>query len=293
MTESIESTNSHATERTLLFVLKPSKGTPLRVVGIGASAGGFEALETFFTNMPPDTNLCVVVQHLSPAHKSLMVGLLSKYTRLTVSQAKEKLLSAIKKLISVNSEYQNKIQELIEVNNDINDLLSGTNFGVIFLARNLYVRKFTAAVKDVIHLMDFDIGRSIPHISLNVKYNTLEKDTATVPESLIPTTHESTLINEEVMSLRIFPYTTKYNTIRCIIITFVDIKKYKNASLRLAQRLITVNYSFVDVILTNEYGKIEFENFDVKQMIGYDVDEVKGQNICFLRSSEINQASYT
>ena len=60
-------------------------GSGLRVVGIGASAGGLEALEKLFENMPPDSGLAfVVVQHLSPDYKSLMVELLSKMTLMSV-----------------------------------------------------------------------------------------------------------------------------------------------------------------------------------------------------------------
>ena len=43
------------------------------IAGVGASAGGLESLEQFFRAMPVDTGLAfVVVQHLSPDHKSLM-----------------------------------------------------------------------------------------------------------------------------------------------------------------------------------------------------------------------------
>jgi two-component system CheB/CheR fusion protein len=39
----------------------------LRAVGIGASAGGLEALQQFFKNMPEDTGMAfIVIQHLSP-----------------------------------------------------------------------------------------------------------------------------------------------------------------------------------------------------------------------------------
>ncbi len=58
------------------------------IVGIGASAGGLEALQRFFDNVPGDSDLAyVVVQHLSPVHKSLMVDLLGKHTSMTVVQA--------------------------------------------------------------------------------------------------------------------------------------------------------------------------------------------------------------
>jgi two-component system CheB/CheR fusion protein len=55
------------------------------VVALGASAGGLEALEKFFDNMPVDSGLAlVVVQHLSPDFKSLMDELLARHTKLTI-----------------------------------------------------------------------------------------------------------------------------------------------------------------------------------------------------------------
>jgi two-component system CheB/CheR fusion protein len=65
---------------------------PRYVVGVGASAGGLEALEQFFDEMPSDTGLAfVVIQHLSPDYKSLMVELLSKHTKMTVQRAENNL----------------------------------------------------------------------------------------------------------------------------------------------------------------------------------------------------------
>ncbi len=67
-----------------------SAETPKHVVGIGASAGGLEAIEQFFDNMPPDSGLAfVVVQHLSPDYKSLMAELLSKHTSMTVQRVED------------------------------------------------------------------------------------------------------------------------------------------------------------------------------------------------------------
>ena len=63
---------------------------PTHYVGIGASAGGLEAIELFFKNMPPSSNLAfIVVQHLSPDYKSLMVELLSKKTAMPVHRAED------------------------------------------------------------------------------------------------------------------------------------------------------------------------------------------------------------
>ena len=65
---------------------------PSRYVGIGASAGGLEAIETFFKHTPAYSGLAyIVIQHLSPDYKSLMVELLSKHTEMPVHRAKEGL----------------------------------------------------------------------------------------------------------------------------------------------------------------------------------------------------------
>jgi two-component system, chemotaxis family, CheB/CheR fusion protein len=55
------------------------------VVGIGASAGGLDALERLFSALPVDSGAAfVVIQHLSPDHKSMMDNLLSRYTEMPV-----------------------------------------------------------------------------------------------------------------------------------------------------------------------------------------------------------------
>jgi len=60
------------------------------IVGIGASAGGLETLQAFFDNMPADADIAfVIIQHLSPQHKSLMVELLAKHTPMTVKQIED------------------------------------------------------------------------------------------------------------------------------------------------------------------------------------------------------------
>ena len=60
----------------------------VRVVGLGASAGGLAPLEQFLANVPPDCGLAfVVVQHLDPTHKTLLGELLQRATTMPVHQA--------------------------------------------------------------------------------------------------------------------------------------------------------------------------------------------------------------
>ncbi len=60
------------------------------VVGIGASAGGLEALEKLLSQVPAGGGLAfVVVQHLNPSHPTLLVELLARHTRLLVAHAQD------------------------------------------------------------------------------------------------------------------------------------------------------------------------------------------------------------
>ncbi len=66
---------------------KTSSARDFFVIGIGASAGGLEALKSFFENMPEDNGMAyVIIQHLSPDYKSLMAELLSKHTKMQVNR---------------------------------------------------------------------------------------------------------------------------------------------------------------------------------------------------------------
>lgn len=61
------------------------------VVGIGASAGGLEAIQEFLTGLQDSVRECafIVAQHVSPSHKSMLVQLLSKGTHMQVKEAQD------------------------------------------------------------------------------------------------------------------------------------------------------------------------------------------------------------
>ncbi len=67
-------------------------GRSFPIVGLGASAGGLEALEQFLGHVPKECGLgFVVVQHLDPTHKGIMVELLQRGTAMPVVQIKDRM----------------------------------------------------------------------------------------------------------------------------------------------------------------------------------------------------------
>lgn len=71
-------------------IAAPTPTRKTRIVGIGASAGGLNALEAFLGATPPDSGLAyVVVQHLAPTHKTILSTLLQRVTPMPVHEASE------------------------------------------------------------------------------------------------------------------------------------------------------------------------------------------------------------
>jgi two-component system CheB/CheR fusion protein len=65
----------------------PSRPGPFPIVGIGASAGGFEAFADLLRHLPADPQMAfVLVQHLDPSHGSLLSDILSRAISLPVSE---------------------------------------------------------------------------------------------------------------------------------------------------------------------------------------------------------------
>ena len=58
-------------------------------VGVGASAGGLDAIEKLISNISENSGMAfIIVQHMDPTHKSGLVNILSRYTTMKVSTGK-------------------------------------------------------------------------------------------------------------------------------------------------------------------------------------------------------------
>jgi two-component system CheB/CheR fusion protein len=68
-----------------------TQGGSFPIVGVGASAGGLEALEQFLRPLPAQCGMAfVIVQHLDPTHKGMMAELLQRATTMKVTQVKDR-----------------------------------------------------------------------------------------------------------------------------------------------------------------------------------------------------------
>jgi len=132
-------------------------------------------------------------------------------------------------LITVNSELQTKIGELLQTNNDINNLLSSTEIETIFLDRRLHIKRFTPATTRLINLIETDIGRPIYHISTDILYEDLVTDIKEVLKTLTPKEREVNVPGNKWYLVRILPYKTVKDVVDGAIIALIDVTKLKRA----------------------------------------------------------------
>lgn len=145
----------------------------------------------------------------------------------------EELQSVNQELMVVNTQYQYKIQELADLNNDMTNFLNSTTIGTIFLDTNLCVRKFTPAITKEINLIEQDIGRPISHISHNLINEDLVQESRRVMENLVPIEKEIKSSTNRWYILKYSPYRTSENVIKGIVLSLVDITLRKQVELEL------------------------------------------------------------
>jgi two-component system, chemotaxis family, CheB/CheR fusion protein len=155
--------------------------------------------------------------------------------------SKEELQSMNEELSTVNAELQSKVIDLSHANNDMNNLLSGTGIGTIFVDTNLNILRYTRDVTRIINLITTDIGRPIGHVVTNLlRYDQLVNDTHNVLDTLIPNELEVETIEGMWYTMRIQPYRTLSNVIEGAVISFVDITEtvHIREALRKANELL-------------------------------------------------------
>lgn len=113
------------------------------IVGIGASAGGLETLEVFFRNMVPDSGLAfVIIQHLSPQHKSIMAALLAKHTRMSVREIEDATP------LEPNCVYLNPPDKNVAVFNGVLHLMAPIKSGAINMPIDFFFRSLSEDRKE-------------------------------------------------------------------------------------------------------------------------------------------------
>ncbi|MEO1634493.1 MAG: chemotaxis protein CheB, partial [Cyanobacteria bacterium J06631_9] len=148
----------------------------------------------------------------------------------------EELQSVNEELYTVNSEYQSKIKELVQLNEDIDNLLRSTNVGVVFLDKNLYIRRFTPAAAAVVNLRPGDVNRPISDFTHQVKDINLEAFAKSVLERKEAVEKEGfNAGTDESLLLRAYPYRKEDGDIDGVVLTFLEVTEIKRMQSQLKE----------------------------------------------------------
>ncbi len=151
----------------------------------------------------------------------------------------EELQSTNEELFTVNTEYQTKIIELTELNNDVANLLNATQIGQLLLDEDMEVRRFSPQNTEIFRLLASDIGRPITHIS----HYLVDCDPIQIVREVQTTGHpverEVHTKNGRWYLMRVAPYAVGPKAFSGTVISFVDVTKIKEVQLTLAERETT------------------------------------------------------
>jgi two-component system CheB/CheR fusion protein len=141
----------------------------------------------------------------------------------------EELQSVNEELYTVNAEYQSKIIELTELNNDMDNLLDSTDIGTLFLDEDLEIRKFTPKIRELYKIREGDIGRPIGHLNHRlVELNPVEVFDK-VHTSGQPLEREMQSEEGRWYLMRCIPYKIGPSAFSGIVATFIEISGVKQA----------------------------------------------------------------
>lgn len=135
----------------------------------------------------------------------------------------EELQSTNEELFTVNSEYQKKIIELTEMNNDVENLLAGSGIEILILDENNEIRKCSPGLTKIFNILEKDIGRPISHLSHNIVDFDLQKAIDQVQEKKALFCAKKQLQDDAYYMIRVLPYFIGPEACAGTILTFVDI----------------------------------------------------------------------
>ncbi|MFG0255795.1 MAG: PAS domain-containing protein, partial [Rhodopirellula sp. JB053] len=118
----------------------------------------------------------------------------------------QELHSVNEELYSVNAENHRKITELQEVTEDIENLLSSTDIGTLFVDENLYIRRFTPAATRYFNLVEHDVGRALSSFTHSMSITDLTDRIQSVLETGKNFVREIMTLQDERILLRVVPY---------------------------------------------------------------------------------------
>lgn len=186
----------------------------------------------------------------------------------------EELESVNEELYTVNAEYQSKIHELTEVNDDIENFIRSTDIGTIFFDADLSIRKFTPQIGLICGLVPQDTGRLATTFAHPVMRAIVEQAPVVFKDKVVRETVIS-LENQGEHLLKVQPYKQAISGMDGLVASLVDVTRVRAAEKELSTILNSVR---VGICVTDEEGRFVRVNRYYAELYGYQESELIGRH---------------
>jgi two-component system CheB/CheR fusion protein len=212
----------------------------------------------------------------------------------------EELQSTNEELTTVNDELEIKSHDLKATNDDLNNVFNTMEYGVIFLDKDLKIKRYTTFIEKIFKISRAEIGSIITSVPCNIDFPNLREDIENVIKS-----GKVKDIEFNNKGIRYFcqlkPYINEYNYVSGVTLVFQDkteiyksedeLKRYKNELEALveekskevmtsdAQLEILFKNVGVGILLIDEKGNIKKVNQAVCDILGYKEDILLQSNM--------------
>jgi two-component system CheB/CheR fusion protein len=132
-------------------------------------------------------------------------------------------------LNTVNSELQDKVDQLSRASDDMANLLNSTEIAAIFLDAKLCIKNYTEPATKLVHLIRSDLGRPLSDLRTHLESGALQHEASEVQRTLVIKEGEVETVEGRRYLMRMMPYRTAANVIDGVVITFVDITDLSEA----------------------------------------------------------------
>lgn len=204
----------------------------------------------------------------------------------------EELQSVNEELFTVNAEYQEKLEEVLVLNDDMSNFLNSTLIGIVYVDLAMNIRKYTDYVSREFDVTACDIGRSVRYFLHKFESEELIDEVWHVATSLIPLQREVCTSEGKSYLLRVSPYRSVNDAIKGIVLSVADIGELKNAYSQIEKLSYAIEQIPIGVTLTNVDGRVEYVNPKFTAISGYTAAETLGRELVELLPATMSESEH-
>ncbi len=146
-----------------------------------------------------------------------------------IETSKEELQSVNEELSTLNQELSLKVDEISHANSDLQNLMTSTEIGVVFLDRELNIKRFTPRAQELFNVIPSDLGRPLAHLTHRLETDELPQLARSVIQNLRTIERELRGRDGRRYLTRLLPYRSLEDRISGVVMTFVDVSDLRDA----------------------------------------------------------------